>query len=96
MAPKKSNEDNDCCVNYCNSWLIMVFQYLTFTPINWCLIVAFFTGYSSCFDTVVSWKMLPPDANSWTTVRNKNVTAYGVKIPNTIDYSEYKNIPEKK
>tara|TARA_B110000285_G_C14496586_1_gene326253 strand:+ start:298 stop:420 length:123 start_codon:yes stop_codon:yes gene_type:complete len=40
--------------------------------------------------------MLPPDANSWTTVRNKNVTAYGVKIPNTIDYSEYKNIPEKK
>ena len=57
-----------------------------------CFIVSFFSGYSSCFDTIVSWKMLPPDANSWMKVRNKDITAYGVKIPNTIDYEEYKNV----
>ena len=30
-------------------------------------------------------------ANSWMTTRNKEVTAFGVKIPNEIDYSKLKN-----
>ena len=53
--------------------------------------VNFFGGYGLCFDGLVKEVMLPPMANSWMEVANKDVTAFGVKIPNDIDYSELKN-----
>ena len=56
-----------------------------------CRIIDFFGGYGLCFDGLVTQTILPPMANSWMAVRNKDITAFGVKIPNGIDYSELKN-----